>query len=170
MKQEEAAKDSHARARRLIDKESVEGLGVEERRWLEEHLAGCEACWRWAAAAEAALRMFRSVSIVPPPGLAALAKFRVHERAMALKQQRARNRALIVGCALSWLVGVASAPLVWRLCAWLGSTLDLPRIVWQLAFFFWWLVPAAAAGLVIILAQARSHNELTMPDSDVLGT
>jgi hypothetical protein len=170
MKQEEAIRDLHERAQRLIDMERVEGLAVEERRWLEAHLAACEACSGSAEATEAALRMFRSVSIIPPLGLAALAKFRVHEKAAELEQQRAQNRALIVGCALSWVVGVASAPFVWRLCAWLGSRLDLPRIVWQLAFFFWWLVPAAAAGLVVILARARGKNGLTVPDPDTLGT
>ena len=168
MKEEDGLRDLHERARRLIDVERVEGLAVQERRWLQEHLATCEACAGWAEAAEAALRMLRSVSMVPPAGLAASAKLRVREKAAELKQQRARNLALLAGCALSWVAGVASAPLVWRLCAWLGSTLDLPRIVWQLAFVFWWFVPAAAASLVLLLARAQTRNPLKIPDSDIL--
>jgi hypothetical protein len=168
MKQEGAVRDLHERARRLIDMERIEGLAIEEGRWLESHLAVCEACAGWAEDAGAALQMFRSVSIAPPPGLAVLAKLRVREKAVELKQQRSRNLALIAGCAVSWMAGAASAPLVWRLCAWLGSRLDLPRIVWQLAFFSWWFVPAAAASLVIIVALAHSHKGLKIPDSDVL--
>jgi hypothetical protein len=167
MKQEDAVRDMHERARRLIDVERIEGLEAEERRWLETHLAACELCAEWAEAAGAALRMFRSVSIVPPPGLAATTKLRLREKATQLKQQRARNLALIAGCALSWIAGVASAPLVWKLCASLGAWLDLPKIVWQLAFVFWWFVPAAVAGLVIILARAGSHDGLKISDSDI---
>jgi hypothetical protein len=150
----------HERARRLIDMERVEGVAVEERRWLEAHLAACEGCADWAEGSQVALRMFRSVSVVPPRGLAALANLRVREKAAELRQQRTRNVALIVGCALSWLTGVASAPLVWRLCAWLGSMLDLSRLVWQAGFVLWWFVPTAAAALVIVWRMRAEPGDL----------
>jgi predicted anti-sigma-YlaC factor YlaD len=160
MKQKDAGCDLHERAHRLIDMERVEGLPVEERRWLDAHLADCEACAGWAEAAEVALRSFRSVSVVPPRGLAALTSLRVREKTAELKQERTRNIALIVGCALSWLTGVASAPLVWKLCAWLGSMLDLPRLVWQAGFVLWWFVPAAAAGLLIVWRMRAEREPL----------
>lgn len=159
MNKKEVSTGSHERARRLIDVERVEGLTPEERRWLQDHLADCEACAGWEASAKAALRAFTSVSVVLPPGLAASASLRLREKAAELKQQRARNLALIVGCTLSWVAGVASAPLVWRLCAWFGAALDLPRIVWKLAFVCWWFVPIAAAGLVILWARSRAELE-----------
>lgn len=158
--------DSHERARRLIDVERVEGLAVEESRWLEDHLAACESCARRAAETEAAIRSLKSISVSLPPGLSALTKQRVLARAQELAQQRKRNLVLIAACAFSWLAGVASAPLVWKLCAWGGSELDLPRLVWQLAFFCWWFVPAAATGVVILLANARSNYGLKFPNSD----
>lgn len=158
--------DSHERARRLIDVEHVEGLAGEERRWLEGHLAACGECARWAARAEAALISLRSVSVALPPGLSALTKQRVREKAEGLRQHQARNLALLGACALSWLAGVASSPFVWKLCAWVGSRLDLPRIVWQLAFLFWWFVPAAAASVVILLAHAGSNYGLKFPESN----
>ena len=159
MKKEDATGNLHDRAQCLIDQERVEGLVAEERRWLEDHLAGCEACAARAAETEATLRALKSVSVALPPGLAASAKLRVREEAAKLKQRRSRNLALIVGCAVSWALGVASAPLVWRLCAWFGTTLDLPRIVWELGFVCWWFVPAAAAGLVIVWARSRADRE-----------
>jgi predicted anti-sigma-YlaC factor YlaD len=167
MNPENADRDLHQRARRLIDRQQIEGLAAGERRWLEAHLADCEVCADWGEAAESALRMFRSASVAPPPGLAASASLRVRQRAGELEQQRARNLALIVGCTLSWLLGVASAPFVYELCAWLGSRLDLARIVWQTAFFVWWFVPAGAASLVIILARARSQTGLNTLDSEL---
>ena len=159
MKKEDVSAELHERARRLIDQERVEGLAPEERRWLEDHLAGCEACAGRAASAEAALRAFKSVSVALPPGLAASTNMQVREKAAELKQRRARNLALIAGCAVSWVAGVASAPLVWKLCAWIGGTLALPRIVWVAGFACWWLVPAASAGLVILWARARAEGE-----------
>ena len=69
-----AVENLHERARRLIDQERVEGLAPEDRRWLEEHLAGCEACSGWAASAEAAIRALKSVSVAVPPGLAVRAQ------------------------------------------------------------------------------------------------
>jgi hypothetical protein len=153
--------DLHERARRLIDAERVESLSIEDRRWLEEHLAGCDACTRRAAATDAALRTLRSVSVALPPGLAAATKLRVRQQAEELSRSRARNAALVAGCALSWLVGVASAPLVWRAFGWLGATLDLPRVVWVLGFACWWLVPGAAAVATILAQRAHSERETT---------
>jgi hypothetical protein len=158
--------NAHERAQRLMDRDRVEGIALEERRWLDAHLAACETCAAWAEAGEAALRMLRSVSVAVPPGLATSATLLVRERGAQLRKQRAQNLALAAACALSWVAGVASAPLVWRLFAWLGSALDLPGMVWQLAFVFWWFVPAAAATLVIIVARTRSRTDLNMSDSD----
>lgn len=149
----------HERAHRLIDQERLEDLPPEDRRWLEDHLAACEACAGWAESTDAALRALKSVSVAVPPGLAASAKLIVREEAAKLKQRRSRNLALITGCAISWALGVASAPLVWRLCEWIGATFALPRFVWIAGFACWWFVPAAAAGLVILWAQARAERE-----------
>ena len=152
--------DLHERARSLIDKERVEGLAAPERRLLEEHLAACEACANRAAATDAALRALRPPVSVPR-GLATSAQLILRRRAEELRVQHARNVALAVSCTLSWVVGVASAPLVWRACAWLGREFDLPRAVWVLAFGFWWLVPTAAAGGVVVWYRSRAEREIT---------
>ena len=159
MKQQNATNNVHERARQLIDRDLIEGLGPDDRRWLMEHLAACETCTSRSASTEATLRALKSISVPIPPGLAASTSLCVRERAAQLRRERARNFALIAGCAISWLAGVASAPLVWRLCEWLGTTLALPRIVWELGFLSWWLVPAAAAGLVILWVNARAERE-----------
>jgi hypothetical protein len=146
----------HERARSLIDKERVEGLTAPEQRWLEDHLAGCEACTGRAAATDAALRALRMALVPVPHGLAASAQLIVRRRAEEMHVQHARNVALAVSCTLSWVVGVASAPLVWRACAWLGARFELPRLLWILGFAAWWLVPASAMGLVILWQRRRA--------------
>lgn len=159
MRRQDAISQTHGRARQLMDRELVEGLEIDERRWLEDHLGACEACAaRWAST-EAALAALKSISIPVPHGLAASASLCVRENAERLKTRRSRNIALTIGCAGSWAAGVASAPLVWRVFEWAGATLSLPRIVWETGFFCWWLVPAAAAGLVILWVNARAERE-----------
>ena len=150
--------DLHDRARRLIDMERVEGLAPADQRWLADHLAECETCARRAGQTEAALRALRTVAVPVPGGLAASAQFVVRRRAEELRAQRSRNVALAIGCTLSWAFGVASAPLVWRICARLGAALDLPRVVWMLGFAGWWFVPLMAMGLVILWQRRRAES------------
>jgi hypothetical protein len=159
MKKHEAFDNLHARARWLIDRDLIEGLEPEERHWLDDHLAVCETCAARSVSTEAALTALKSISIPVPRGLAASTSMCVREKAEQLKNRRARNLALIAGCTVSWVAGVASAPLVWRVCEWLGAKLALPRIVWELGFLSWWLVPAASAGLVILWVNARAVRE-----------
>ena len=159
MNQQDSMEDLHARAQRLIDKQRIEGLAHGERSWLEKHLSGCKTCTARVAQTEAALQALKSVSVGLPRGLAASTSLRVRAEAAMFNQRRARNVALIAGCAVSWAAGVASAPLVWKLSEWLGTTLELPRIVWQLGFLSWWLVPAAAAGAVTVWVNARAERE-----------
>ncbi len=151
--------DLHERARRLIDRERVEGLSTEDRIWLERHLGECDDCAGWASRADAALRALLNFSVVLPAGLAASTSFRVRDEAEAFQQRRVRNIGLAVACAFSWLVGVASAPLVWKVCAWVGAAFDLPRVVWMLGFAAWWLVPAAAAAGLVLWQRDRLDRE-----------
>lgn len=149
----------HERARRLIDMERVEGLASEDRSWLADHLAACETCAARAAQTEAALRALRTVSVPVPGGLAASAQFVVRRRSEELRVQHTRNVALAIGCTLSWVLGVASAPLVWKVCAWLGGTLNLPRVVWVVGFVTWWFVPLSVMGLVILWQGGRWRGD-----------
>lgn len=167
MKKEIGIEDLHEEARRLIDRERVEGLPDEEGRWLAEHLGSCQQCAARAAETEAALRAFKSFSASPPRGLAVSTSLLVREESARLKQRRARNLALVAACAVSWVAGVASAPLVWKLCEWFGTTLSLPRFVWVAGFFYWWLAPAAVAALTVLWVRGRAEREDFDP---ILGT
>jgi len=56
---------------------------------------------------------------------------------------------------LSWIFGIASAPLVWRGFAWLGGEFGLPKFVWVAGVAMWWIVPALVATGVVLLEQGR---------------
>ena len=151
--------DRHERARRLIDRRWVEGLLRSDEAWLEAHLGECDDCERWANRTDAALRTLISLPVTMPYGLAAATSLRVRREAEVRNQLRLRNMGLAVGCALSWILGVASAPLVWKVCAWLGAEFDLPRAVWILGFAAWWLIPGSAAVLLILWQRQRLGSD-----------
>jgi hypothetical protein len=151
--------DLHARAWRLIAMERVEGLAANDQIWLRGHLDACGICAARAEAADAAVQALRTTSVSLPRGLAESTQWTVRRKAEELHAQRTRHVALAVGCTLSWLLGVASAPLVWSICAWGGAMFDLPRAVWLAGFAAWWFVPLAAMGLVILWQRRRAEGE-----------
>jgi hypothetical protein len=58
--------------------------------------------------------------------------------------------------AASWLLGVFSAPLVWRGFARLGSNFGLPKLAIEMGFVLWWAVPALVAVGAVLHQRALS--------------
>lgn len=151
---------AHERACCLIDALHVEGISTTDRESLNGHLAECAACRERASANERALQSLRSNSITVNPALVGATQARVHWRARELRENQVRMRALWISCALSWILGVASAPLVWRAFQWVGLHASLPRMVWEAGFVLWWLLPASiAAALLAWQRQRTAHQE-----------
>ena len=93
------------------------------------------------------------------PGLVSTTQARVRLRARELRENQVRMRALWISCALSWALGVASAPLVWRAFHWIGLHAGLPKMIWETAFALWWLLPAGAVAVLIVWNQRRTANQ-----------
>lgn len=145
----------HERACRLIDAWHVEGISAPEGEWLDAHLAECTACRGRARANERVLQALRSNTVTVDPALVSRTQARVRLRSRELRENQVRMRALWISCALSWVLGVASAPLVWRAFQWVGLRAALPNLVWKTAFALWWLLPAGA--VAALLARQRRH-------------
>jgi len=150
----------HERAQQLIAQQRVEGISDEEQSWLTTHLAECEACSAVQAQTAQALAAFRSMNIELPKNLAARTQLRVRMRADELPAHNPGRFLLWAIAGVSWLLGLASAPLVWRGFEWAGGQLGLPKIVWQLGVVLWWLVPGLLATGMILL-QRRVSADLT---------
>ncbi len=149
----------HARAKHLIEQERVEGIPREEREWLGEHLRECSSCAKLAQETDQALRSLRGLAISFPRGLAAQTQFRVRLRAQELRETEPRRRLLWLTCAMSWALGVASAPYVWKAFEWLGQITGAPKIVWQIGFGLWWTIPALVAAAIMLLENAKQTAE-----------
>ena len=149
----------HERAQQLIAQERVEGIRASDNRWLAVHLQECAACANFAQNTSAALRAWRTIPIALPAGLAERTQFRVGLRAQQLRQHEPRRRALWIAAGISWAAGVASAPYVWRLFAWLGEQAGVPKLVWEAGFALWWAVPALVAAVVLLAEHEKQTDE-----------
>ncbi|MFZ0960177.1 MAG: zf-HC2 domain-containing protein [Terriglobia bacterium] len=147
--------DVHERACRLIDAWHVEGISAAEREWLDAHLAECPACQSRVMANERALQALRSNTLIVDPALVSTTQARVRLRARELRENQARLRALWISCGLSWLLGAATAPLLWEAMAWLGRRFEISQAIWIPVFVMCWLAPATVVGALI--AWRHSH-------------
>jgi hypothetical protein len=154
------SEDTHARAKRLIDEERVEGiLSDADRAWLGEHLRGCDPCVRAAGETERALASLASARIELPRGLARRAQMRVRLRSDELQERGAGKKLVWAVSGVSWVLGVASAPWVWRGFAWVGEYAGMPKPVCEIGFVLWWAVPALLATGAVLASRKREWVE-----------
>ena len=158
--------DLHACAEQLIAQERVEGISPAEREWLTAHLRDCARCNELARQTEQALRSMRTAAISLPEGLAGRTQFRVRLRAQELREREPHNQLMWVTCGVSWALGVATAPYVWRIFEWVGQRTGAPRILLQLSFGLWWAVPALIAGAVMLIENARQASASGWQEQD----
>jgi hypothetical protein len=144
----------HSRAQKLFAQSLVEGLGVADQSWLEAHLDECPECSDEAKRTQGLLRAFRNVPVTAPRGLAARAQMRVRLRAQESAQTSNSGALLWVITGASWVLGLISAPLVWRGFTWVGAQWNLPNLVLEMGFVLWWTVPALIAVAVILQQRA----------------
>jgi len=149
----------HERAQQLISQERIEGIAASENAWLAEHLQECDSCADFARQTSAALRSLQTIPIALPAGLAERTQFRVGLRAQQLRHREPRRSALWIAAGISWATGVASAPYVWRLFAWLGEHAGVPKLVWEMGFGLWWAVPALIAAVVLLSEHEKQSGE-----------
>jgi len=147
----------HERAQQLFTKSLIEGLSPDDRVWLDAHLRECADCAQKAVSTQELLRALRNVPVSVPTDLAARAQLRVRLRLQESAQAPSSGAILWIITAASWLLGVVSAPLVWRGFAWLGGELDLPKVVLELGFVLWWAVPALVAVAAVLHQRAGSY-------------
>jgi hypothetical protein len=149
----------HARAEKLIAKERIEGISQSECDWLAAHLRECQACVQVGQQTNDAVRALRAVHVSLPRGLAARTQFRLQLRAQEMREREPKRRLLWIMCAMSWALGIATAPYVWRAFEWIGGRIGLPRLIWEMGFGLWWTIPALVAAAVVLLENLRQAHE-----------
>lgn len=153
----------HQRAQQLFAQSLVEGLNAAEQTLLEGHLRECPNCAQQTVATRELLSALRNVPVATPSDLAARTQLRVHLRAQEFAQTSNSGLLLWIITAASWLLGVLSAPLVWRGFAWLGAEFHVPKTVLQLGFVLWWTVPALVAVAAVLHQRAAAQTGVSVP-------
>jgi predicted anti-sigma-YlaC factor YlaD len=149
--------DLHVRANELLARRRVEPLSRLDKVWLAAHLGECESCAAEDARMADALSALRGMPINLPRNLASRTQIRVRLRAEELRERGPANRLIWAVACMSWIFGLATAPLVWRGFEWLGGELHLPKLVWAAGVVLWWAVPAlVATGIVLFGHKGRT--------------
>jgi len=151
--------DAHEKAKRLIAARYVEGIGAADREWLDGHLETCSDCSEFARATERAIRSVRGVSVRVDPELVARTRQAVQLRASELRGRQAQWLPLWMSCAVSWVLGGLSMPLVWRGVVWIEQYVNLPSPVWILLLMLWWALPTLAMAAVLGARQLHASDE-----------
>lgn len=147
----------HIRANELLMRRRIGSLSREDEQWLSAHLAECDSCTVADARTGEALSALRATQINVPRNLANRTQLRVRLRAEELREHGPANRLIWAVAVMSWIFGLATAPLVWRGFAWLGGELHLPTVVWATGVVLWWAVPAlVATGIVLFGHKGRT--------------
>lgn len=148
----------HIRAQKLFAQSLVEGLASADQSWLDQHLHECVDCARETASTHDLLHALRNVPVALPRDLAARAQLRVRLRAQESAQSSAGSYLLWVITGFSWLLGVLSAPLVWRVFAFVGGYLHVPKLALEMGFVLWWALPALFAVAAVLHQKGLSFS------------
>jgi anti-sigma factor RsiW len=151
--------NAHAQAKLLLDTAAIEGIPATDRAWLDAHLEACPDCSAYSATIGATVSALRAIPVSIPPQLVEVTRRRARTHAHELREQRARMSALWITCALSWVLGTVSAPVLWWGVEWIGQRFALPQPVWVLAFVFWWFAPATLMASVLTWQKFRQGTE-----------
>jgi hypothetical protein len=149
----------HERASQLLAERRIEPLPRDDEQWLAAHLAECEACAAVDTCLSESLSRLRTMEINVPRNLASRAQLRVRLRAEELREHGPASRLIWAVAAMSWILGLATAPLVWRGFEWVGAHTGAPKLILQFGFVLWWGLPALlAAGIVLWQREWRARG------------
>ena len=137
--------DLHARAQKLIAQQHIEPVSSDDQRWLNAHLAECESCAVQQLQLRESISALRTIHLDVPRNLASRTQFRVRMRAEELREKEPAKKFIWAIAAVSWVLGLVTAPLVWHGVEWLGHTTGAPKLLLQAGFVLWWSVPPLIA-------------------------
>lgn len=141
-------RDPHDEARELIA--LGESLSDEQQGRLRAHLRDCEACRDYADAASYVVRALRSLPLAADSRLVRATQMRVRFHASRLRETRERMWMVSMACLAVGVSAALTAPLLWRLFAWMGAWAGVSNPVWQVGFVFFCIAPALVVSVLLL--------------------
>ena len=140
--------ESHEKARFLVHRSLVEGISLEERHWLEAHVAQCAECGRYADLSARAVRALDWFALELDPAAALRVENAVRSRADRMRSAEAHARSLWIGTAIAVFLTFTGSALTWRPLARLAAQWNLPSHIWQISFVAFWFLPSLLLALL----------------------
>jgi len=141
-------RSDHEQARELL------ALGASianaQQSWLHAHLQECAACQEYAEAVGRVVAALHSVPLAADARLVRATQMRVRFHASRLRESRERMWLVGMACLGVGLSAAFTAPLLWRLFAWMGERAGVANSLWQASFFFFYLVPGLAVSVFLL--------------------
>jgi predicted anti-sigma-YlaC factor YlaD len=150
-------RDTHDEARGLIA--LGDGISEAQQRWLQAHLQECEGCRDDEEAAGRVVAALRSVPVAADPRLVRATQMRVRFHASRLRETRERMWLVAMACFGVGLSAALTAPLLWRLFAWMGELAGISSPVWQAGFIFFYIAPALAVSVLLLARGTHLAND-----------
>lgn len=150
-------RDAHDEARQLIA--LGESVSDAEQIRLRAHLEECADCLNYADGAGQVVRALRSLPVAADSRLVRATQMRVRFHASRIRETRERMWFVGVACLGVGLSAALTAPLLWRLFAWMGETVGVSSAIWQAGFAFFWIVPALVVSLLLLARGTHNSGE-----------
>src|SRR5260221_1576262 len=155
------SEQTHERAKELIAQACIEQVSSDDQRWLEAHLAECESCANEQRRLRESLSALRTMHLDLPPNLASRTQFRVRMRAEELREKEPTKKSVWAIAAVSWGLGVSTAPWVWRGIEWLGQETGAPKLLLQARLGLWWSASPTIAPWAALFAKCMERSAQT---------
>ena len=149
-------RNPHDEARELIA--LGDGLAAAQQTWLQRHLAECAACRDYAEATGRVIRVLRSLPVAADARLVRATQMRVRFHASRLRETRERMWLVGVACLGVGISAAVTAPLLWRLFAWMGERVGVPSPLWQAGFAFFYAAPALVVSVLLLARGIHLSN------------
>lgn len=148
--------NAHDEARELIA--LADGASDAQQSWLQAHLEECSSCRDYAQAAGQVVAALRSVPVAADSRLVRATQMRVRFHASRLRETRERMWLVGMACFGVGLSAALSAPLLWRLFAWMGEQAGISSPVWQASFVFFYIAPALVVSVLLLARGTHLTN------------
>lgn len=152
-------RNEHEQAREWIV--LADGLTDIQRDFLQAHLAGCADCREFAEGVAKVVGGLRSVPIAADSRLVRATQMRVRFHAGRLREMRQRSWLVGMTCLGVGLSATLTAPVLWRIFAWMGEWAGVSTIVWQMGFVSFFVVPALVVSVLLLVKGTvlTSHGD-----------
>lgn len=146
----------HDEARELIA--LADDLSPAQQNRLRAHLDECAGCRDYADAAGRVVRSLRSLPVAADARLVRATQMRVRFHARRLRETRERMWLVGVACVGVGMSAALTAPLLWRLFAWIGAQAGVSSAVWQAGFAFFCIAPALVVSVLLLARGTHLSN------------